>query len=110
MRNISISRFRSKKSEKRGGASDILLELSECIPDSESVEAHYSNKMLADELNRFVASLDEEKRAIFIRRYYYSQSVSQISEEMRISETKIKSILFRLRSSLKNVLEREGLL
>lgn len=110
VRNISISRFRSKKSEKRGGATDILSELSECIPDRESVEGHYANKLLADELNRFVASLDEEKRAIFIRRYYYSQSISQISDEMRVGESKIKVILFRLRASLKTVLEREGLL
>lgn len=110
VRNISISRFRSKKSEKRGGAAEILEELSECIADRESVESQYMNRLLAQSLNRFVASLDEEKRAIFIRRYYYSQSIADISDELRISESKIKAILFRLRASLKNTLEREELL
>ena len=110
VRNVSISRFRSKKSEKRGGNTDMLEELSDCIPDRDSVDSQYENGRLAKALNDFTASLDDEKRAIFIRRYYYSQSVGQISKEMRIGESKIKITLFRIRSSLKNMLEREELL
>ena len=57
-------------SEKRGGKDALLNELTECIPSQTDVQSEYDNKVLAEALNRFLYSLDEEKRNIFIRRYF----------------------------------------
>ena len=110
IRRISVSRFRSMHAEKRGGACELVEELSECIPDESDVVLDYENGRLANALNRFLASLDERKRAVFVRRYFYSQSIDQIAFEMRIKSGSIKSILSRSRDSLKKMLEEEKLL
>ena len=108
--DISISRFRKQNSEKRRGALELIDELSECIPSSDGVEAEYENKRLVEALNRFLRSLDEEKRAVFVRRYYYSKSIDQISNELNINVPRLKTMLFRLRASLKTMLEEEDLM
>ncbi|MBQ5892875.1 MAG: sigma-70 family RNA polymerase sigma factor, partial [Clostridia bacterium] len=81
-RRISIDRYRAAHRKKRGGLSGVMAELSECIPSSESVEADYENGRLADALNQFLASLPTEKRAIFLRRYFYSQPIGVIAETL----------------------------
>lgn len=109
VRSISIDRYRRIHSKKRGGAGMLMEELSECMPSDYSVEAEYDNERLASALNSFLMSLDEEKRYIFIRRYYYSDSISDISRNMKIGEGKIKTVLFRCRKALKKYLEEEGI-
>ena len=109
-RNLSIDRYRKSHRDKRGGMENLLEELTECVPDTNSVQKEYENGMLADALNTFLASLDGEKRAMFLRRYFYSQSVTEIALALKISESKVKVTLHRVREKLKLVLEREGLL
>lgn len=109
-RRISIDRFRKQHRQKRGGLDNLTLELTDCIPSSESVESEYENRQLREHLDSFLYSLDKEKRVMFIRRYFYSHSVEQISEQMNISVPKVKTTLFRIRKSLKEYLEKEGLL
>lgn len=110
IRRISVSRFRSLHAQKRGGASELIEELSESIPDGSDVASDYENGRLAGAIDRFLLSLDEKKRAVFVRRYFYSQSIEQISLEMRIASGSVKSILSRARESLKRMLEEEKLL
>ena len=105
-----MSRFRSLHAQKRGGASELIEELSESIPDGSDVASDYENGRLAGAIDRFLLSLDEKKRAVFVRRYFYSQSIEQISLEMRIASGSVKSILSRARESLKRMLEEEKLL
>ena len=110
IRRISISRFRSAHTQKRGGAGELIDELTECIPSENDVVSDYENGRLASALDRFLLSLDEKKRAVFVRRYFYSQSIEQISIEMGIKLGSVKSILSRARQSLKDMLEEEELL
>ena len=110
VRRISISRFRSERSLKRGGAASLIEELSECIPSGSTVESEYENGRLAETLNRFLAGLDERKRVIFVRRYFYSQPIEQIASECGMKSGSVKSILSRTRQSLKELLEEEELL
>ena len=110
IRRISISRFRSQHAQRRGGAAELIEELSECIPDKSDVVCDYENGRLASVLDRFLLSLDKEKRAVFVRRYFYSQPIEQISFEMGIKSGSVKSILFRARESLRKTLEEERLL
>ena len=111
VRNISISRFRKNSAERRGGGmvAELTDELCRCIPDAAGdVFAEYDSGRLRDVLNRFVGSLDAEKRAIFLRRYFFSDSISGIAERVGISEAKVKTTLFRLRAALKKMLGEEG--
>ena len=109
-RRISIDRFRAAHREKRGGMGQVMEELTDCIPDGNSVEAEYENGRLADALNRFLHAQPTEKRVMFIRRYFYSQPISEIAAAMQIGEAKVKVTLFRMRDALRNALEEQDLL
>ncbi len=109
-RRISIDRFRERHRQKRGGIDNLTLELLDCIPSGESVESEYENGRLKEALDSFLYSLDKEKRVMFVRRYFYSHSIEQISGQMNISVAKVKTTLFRIRKSLKEYLEKEGML
>ena len=109
-RRISVDRFRTKHREKRGGVDNLLSELSECIPSSDTPETEYENQRLREGLNTFLYSQGEEKRAIFLLRYFYSKSVSEIAIQLRSSEAKVKTTLHRTRRELHDYLEEQDLL
>ena len=109
-RRLSIDRWRHDHRAKRGGANALVEELTDCIPDDNTPMAEYQRGLLRNELNAFLMSLGEEKRAIFVRRYFYAQPVNVIAAEMGIGEGKVKVVLHRLREQLKNRLEACDLL
>ena len=109
VRRISIDKYRRAHTQKRGGIEAFIDELSECIPSETDLQTEYDNRRLAELLNVFLRSLDEEKRTIFVRRYYFSDSVSDIARMLGMSEGKIKTSLYRTRKELRNFLEREGI-
>ncbi len=109
-RRISIDRFRTIHREKRGGLGLVTEELTECIPARGGVPEDYENGRLAEAINRFIASLPTERRVMFIRRYFYTQPIAAIARDMRISESKIKVTLHRVREALRDLLESEELL
>ena len=109
-RRISIDRFRTIHREKRGGMGVVIEELTDCIPDGGSMEAEYENGRLRDALNRFLHAQPTEKRVMFIRRYFYSQSIGEIAQHLSVTEAKVKVTLHRMRESLRQVLEKEDLL
>ena len=108
VRRLSINKYRSSHTQKRGGAGELIDELTDCIPSDYSLETEYDNKRLSEALNTFLLSLDEQKRYIFIRRYYYSDAVGDIAKKLGASEGKIKTVLFRVRGELRKFLEKEG--
>ena len=109
-RRISINKYNSIHRQKRGGAGLIIEELTDCIPSRNDVSDSYENKRLGEAINRFLEELDVKKRVVFVKRYFYSKSIYEISEQMKISEGKVKSMLFRMREKLYSVLEGEDLL
>lgn len=110
-RNISISRWRKSNARKRGsGEVDIALEkLGECVSGGQSIEDMVIRKEVAACLNRFLSSLSEDERKVFLCRYWYVNPLEEISEITGFSVGKIKSMLFRLRKRLGALLEQEGL-
>lgn len=110
VRNISVSRYRKLHSEKRGGEGNIIEELTECIPDGNTLDAEFDSAAVKNVLNRFLMMQNEEKRAVFVRRYFWSQDIASIASQTGLTEGKIKSILFRMREALRGILEKEGLL
>lgn len=109
-RRLSIDRWRHDHRAKRGGIAPVIEELTDCIPDENTPMAEYERGLLRGELNAFLATLNEEKRAMFVRRYFFAQPLSQIAEEMGVGEAKVKVTLHRLRDQLKIRLEACDLL
>lgn len=108
LRNIVCDRIDWNNAAKRGGSVNVLLdELAECIPDTAaSYEGELSD--LGRSLSDFLHSIDKEKRVMFIRRYWYGLSISELSEESGFSQSNIKTMLFRIRGELKEYLMKEG--
>lgn len=109
-RNLSIDRYRKDQSKKRGSGQFLLAlsELEECIASTEDVAKDVEKTVLTEVLNSFLEELTNEKRNVFLRRYWYFLSIKDIANEFNMSEGKIKSMLFHMRQSLKKALEREG--
>lgn len=110
-RNLSLNRFKKYTAEKRGqGQTELVLsELEDCIPDKTSVEQIVDERILAESINAFLYTQPEQKRNIFIRRYWYLFPIKNIAEAYGMSESKVTSMLFRIRKDLKRHLEKEGI-
>ena len=109
-RNLALNRYKTRKSQKRGnGRIDIALdELMGCI--SSDPQADISDDIaLRNALNSFLHSLPEEAMKVFMKKYWYMYSVSEIADQLSISESKVKIVLHRTRISLKKYLEKEGI-
>ena len=109
-RNLALDRQKFNRAEKRGGGQIplVLGELTECIPGGTNAEEFLENKQLTALLDRFLMSLPQKNREIFMLRYWYICSVRQIAEKMGIGESSVKMTLLRTRRQLKTLLEKEG--
>lgn len=108
-RQLSVNRLEQNLAQKRGGGQYALAldELAECIPDGRG-EDLAELTALRDALNRFLRGLQPEPRAVFIRRYWHTQSVAEIAAACGMSESKVKSMLLRTRYKLRKALTEEG--
>ena len=109
IRHISIERCRKQESLKRQvyltELSDDLLNV---IPAADDAEDLLEAKELLNAVNRFLRALPAEKRILFVRRYFFLDTVSDIGKQMHLSESSVKSTLFRIRGELRKFLHREG--
>ena len=109
-RHISLNRCEKEHAKKRNGNFvDIGEELGQCIAAPDNTESVVDDITLKASINTFLSSLDEEKRNIFIRRYWFFDEISVLSERFGYSESKIKSLLMRLRGKLREQLEKDGI-
>ena len=114
-RNISIDMYRKQHAERRGGQGcDMLLsELEEALPtlgegvDDATPDTALDQSEVTRALNEFLESIDSTKRVMFVKRYWYGESVADIAAELSLSESNVATTLFRLRASLKDFLEKE---
>ena len=110
-RNIAVNRYHANTAEKRNGNYDLVLdELEECLPSGFNVETELEAKELTEAINRFLQTLEKEDRFLFVRRYWYADSVKSVAKQFGFSESKVKSMLMRTRTKLKQKLAEEGLL
>ena len=80
------------------------------MPKSVGQKLQIEEQELSELVSDFLRQNTYEQRVVFLRRYWYGDSISQISELMGISEGKVKTILFRMRKRLKQYLEKEGVI
>ena len=108
-RNLSLNRCRAEKRLKRNAqVSELSRELEACIPAPDDVECRIDDMALSEAINGFLAALTEEKRNIFLRRYWYLDPIAEIAQRFSVSESKVKTTLYRCREQLRKYLEREG--
>lgn len=110
VRQLSLNRLEQNTAQKRGaGQYELLLdELAECIPETDAGEDLTELLALRDALNRFLQALPEEARTVFLRRYWYAQTVAEIGAACGMSQSKVKSMLLRTRDRLRQTLTEEG--
>ncbi|MBQ6066053.1 MAG: RNA polymerase sigma factor [Clostridia bacterium] len=110
-RHIAIDRCRKQNAEKRSAAvCELTAELAECLPSGDNVESEWNARALAQAINDFLSRCPSARRDVFVRRYWYFDSVEQISRRYGFSQSKVKTTLFRMRNELKEELRREGFL
>ena len=110
-RRIALDKFRSMTAAKRGGTeTDISLhELEECIPCAKSIDEQLEEKAIARVLSDFLRRLPETEADVFIRRYFYFDSVADIAKRYDFGESKTKMMLKRIREKLLKALEKEDI-
>lgn len=108
-RHLSLNRLDWRDAEKRKAEVVALTEeMAACIPDS-SAERELEGKELGRLLTSFLLSLPKESRLIFLRRYWYVDTVSEIASRYGMTESKVKMQLSRTRQKLSTYLEKEGI-
>jgi len=109
-RQVSIDILRKRSSKKRLGSlyAQSLSELEECVPSGKTPEQEVEAALLTELINKFLRTLSPETRNVFISRYYFMDSIKTVAAYNGMSESKIKSMLYRTRLGLKEHLEKEG--
>lgn len=103
-RNIAVDYIKRERAQKRDGMTVLLDELAECIPDPATEESGELKTILRE----FVETLEPEAKRVFVRRYWYGESLGEIAAAVHSTENRIAGILFRTRKKLKAHLEKEG--
>lgn len=111
-RRLSIDKWRRQTADKRGGGQLPLAleELTHCLPGGKSTEEAVEHQALRQTVDAFVSALPEVQRRVFLRRYWYLDSLPDIAKRFGFRESKVKSMLHRTRLQLRDHLEQEGFL
>lgn len=109
-RNLSFNKYKHDHAEKRGGGEITLVldELTDCISDIDDVEQIIDRQELIRTINLFVRSLSVNKRNIFVRRYWYADSVAEIAHDNGMLQGTISKTLERTRKQLNAYLIERG--
>ena len=108
-RNCSLSRLQWNSAAKRNAeVVSLTQEMENCIPDR-SYERKLEGEEIGRVLNAFLDSISLESRLIFMRRYWYTDSIAEIAARYNISQAKVKTQLHRTRNKLQLYLAKEGI-
>jgi len=107
-RNLALKRLEHLSAEKRGAAVTVSFdELDGCIPFDATPEIKFEEKELARAIGNFLQKQSKQNRIIFLRRYYFFDSVKEIAQHLGCGEETVKSSLHRTRRKLKTYLIKE---
>ena len=107
-KNISVSRLRQLTAQKRSGYVLSLAELEEVI-GTESLDRLITAQELGQAIDRFLDTLNPQNRVIFLRRYWYGDSIEEIAKRVSLTQSGVSVRLHRSRTALKTYLIKEGL-
>ena len=111
-RFAALDKFRSEHRKRRicSDMTESLDDLSDFLTDDFSVEDEVLRKETARALNSFISSLPEERKRLFVKRYFYSESVSGIARETGMKQRGVKKALEALKEELRKYLDEKGLI
>lgn len=109
VRNRSLKKLRTNSAIKRGSQFEVSLsELEDCIPDN-SMDEQLSISELSAQINAFLAALPRNDRLMFVKRYWFSESISELADAFGITENNVSVRLSRIRGKLHQYLNhKEG--
>ena len=109
IRHLAIDVLRKNSRQKRDAVvTELTLEMAECIPTQNGTEQEFEANFLAGLIDKFLEGYPKEQQNVFVRSYWYFAPISEICDRYKLSQSKVKSILFRMREKLKKYLEKEG--
>lgn len=110
VRNLAFNRYRHNTADKRGGGElpAVLDELADCVSGRDDMEQIYQRKELLAAINNFLAGLPARKRSIFVRRYWYTDSVADLATRYGMTPAAVTMMLRRLRRKLHDDLTARG--
>ena len=107
VRNLSLKRLRALTRQKCSRDMTVSLsELEDILPD-EAVDGREGE--IGAAISAFLREQSEPVRGVFIRKYYFFDSVADIAKRYGFSQSKVKSMLYHTRNKLKEHLTREGI-
>ncbi len=108
-RRIALDRWRCRTAAKRGNGESVLslCELEECIPAEQTIGDRLDTAQLAEHISVFLRALPEAESNVFLRRYWYCDSVDAICHRYGFGKSKVKMMLLRTREKLRAHLEKE---
>ena len=111
-RSLACDRFRAQSARKRGGGvyTAALEELEECLPAVPGADRAAEDRELERMVDGFLHTLPEQACSVFLRRYWYAESLEDIAGRYGMKVNTVKTSLFRTRQKLKIYLEKEGVL
>ncbi len=111
-RNLAKNRWKSMHAQRRSGTeAEIALEELVSVPRADDdVEREVDSHELGQAFNRFLDSVSEKQRKIFIQRYWFMMPVEDIAADLGLPKSTVTVTLVRLRKKLRAYLKKEGLL
>lgn len=108
-RNFAFGILDKRHAAKRSAqVVTLTAEMERCIPDNRR-EAELEGEEIGRILNDFLSTLSQESRILFLRRYWYAESIADIARRYGMGESKVKTSLHRTRLKLREQLAKEGI-
>lgn len=108
-RNLALDRYDARRRDRENLALETVLdELADCLPDTEGLSVT-DELILRAAVDSFLASLEEQTRIVFVRRYWYMLPIAKIAYMSGMTESNVKTTLHRTRKAFKEHLEKEGI-
>ena len=110
-RHLALDMYRAANRVKNGGGykSVDFEEIADCLPSKESTEGTVDRKAVIKAVEKFLSMLPRNKQIMFIRRYFYCSTYSDIAADLHTSEDQVRKSLTRTREKLRAFLEKEGI-
>ena len=106
-RNTALDVIKKNTAQKRSAQLvELTSEMNECIPDNSNITDERSEE-LSECINEFLADLPKDKRAVFLGRYWYNESIDDIAKRTGFSQSNVKTMLHRMREGLRAYIERK---
>ena len=110
VRNIAVNRYDYNTASRRDSSYTVALqEIEGCIPSPGSVESDFLAKETSQIIDQFLRKQDQKTRVLFVRRYWFGDSIEELSALFGINRHQVSVRLHRIREKLKKYLIKEGI-